>query len=131
MEQNLELIIAVVNDGFAGEVVKYANEISEVQATVVKGRGVKEGIKGENIKSYSEKESVFIVVEKDDRTKVMENICSHLGLDTNAQAMVFSLPITNFLDGSFSGVEEEPEEVVEESEKENEIVDSSEGSDKE
>ena len=51
MEQNLELIIAVVNDGFAGEVVKYANEISEVQATVVKGRGVKDA-KGENVKIY-------------------------------------------------------------------------------
>lgn len=113
MEQNLELIIAVVNDGFAGEVVKYANEISEVQATVVKGRGVKDA-KGENVKIYSEKESVFIVVDKDSRTKVMENICSHLGLDTNAQAMVFSLPITNFSDSCYLDIEEEPEVVEDE-----------------
>ena len=40
MNQELELVMAVVNDGFASEVIKYANEVCDVRATVIKGRGV-------------------------------------------------------------------------------------------
>ena len=98
MEQNLELVMAIVNDGFAGEVIKYANEICEVRATVIKGRGVSEENKNDTVRTYAEKETVFMVVDKECRTKVMENICAHLGLDTNAQAKVFALPVSNFTD---------------------------------
>lgn len=98
MDRGLELVMAVVNDGFAGEVIKYANEICDVRATVIKGRGVSEENKNDTVKTYAEKETVFMVVDKDLRTKIMENICMHLGLDTTAQAKVFALPVTNFTD---------------------------------
>ena len=98
MNQELELVMAVVNDGFASEVIKYANEVCDVRATVIKGRGVAEETKEDTVKTYAETETVFMVVDKDVRTKVMENICSHLGLDTNAQAKVFALPVSNFTD---------------------------------
>ena len=98
MEANLELVMAVVNDGFAGEVIKYANEICDVKATVIKGRGVSQENQNDTVKTYAEKETVFMVVDKEFRTKIMQNICAHLGLDTNAQAKVFSLPVSNFTD---------------------------------
>ena len=95
MEQQLELVMAVVNDGFASEVIKYANEVCDVRATVLKGRGVAEET-DEKVKAYAEKETVLMVIDKEVRTKVMQNICAHLGLDTNAQAKVFALPVSNF-----------------------------------
>lgn len=96
-KKNLDLIIAVVNDGFSSEVLKYANEIASVSATIVKGRGtqVRDDIEEKSC-TYSEKESVFIVVKREDKNKIMETLSNHVGLGSNAQGMIFSLPVDDF-----------------------------------
>ena len=72
----------------------YGSEYSADDAS--KWVTLKMGGKGFRIVNQDDKE--IMVVDKDVRTKVMENICSHLGLDTNAQAKVFALPVSNFTD---------------------------------
>lgn len=97
MEKNkLELIVATVNDGFAGSVVYAAKEICDVDANIIKGRGPMQSVDGSSQSVFNEKEMVFILVDKAYKIKVMENITAHTGLDTNAQGMVFSLPVTDW-----------------------------------
>ena len=95
-KKKLDLIIAVVNDGFSSEVLKYANEIANVSATIIKGRGTTEDGEDEKQSVYSEKETIFIVVQKEYKNKIMENLSNHLGLSSNAQGTIFSLPIDDF-----------------------------------
>ena len=123
MEKNkLDLIVAVVNDGFSSEVLKYANEIAEVSATILKGRGTTNDVEGEEkVSTYSERETVFIVVQKADKNKIMENLSNRLGLASNAQGVIFSLPVEDF--ATFSKEEqvkvESEEEKTEQVEEEN------------
>ena len=120
-KQKLDLIMAIVNDGFSSEVLKYANEIAEVSATIVKGRGTTEGEDDEKQSVYSEKETVFIIVKKEDKNKIMENLSNHLGLASNAQGVIFSLPVEDF--ATFSKEEqvkvENEEEKTEQEEEQN------------
>ncbi len=109
MEQNaLELVVVVVNDGFSSSVINYAKEICDVDATLIKGRSATVNKDGETKQSvYGEKEIVLFAVNKEDRSNLIENICAHIGLGTNAQAMAFSLPIEDWSMNCFIPSEEE------------------------
>ncbi len=99
-KKEIELILAIVNDGFSGELIKYAKSVCEVRATLLKARGTSRDevgeIAGQSI--YKEKELVMLTVEKKNKKAVMEKICAHFGLDSDAQAVVFSIALANYFE---------------------------------
>ena len=96
MDCKKEMIIVVVNDGFSSEVLKYANEICNVSAIILNGRGSTESEEGDAKQTYSEKETIILTVEREDKNKIMESISNHLGLGSNAQGIIFSLPVVDY-----------------------------------
>lgn len=97
-KMKFDLVISIVNDGFSGEVLKYANEITKVTGTILKGRAGSDK-KDQDILGgiYSEKETVMIVVDKENKNAIMQNISNHLGLASNAQGLIFSVPLEDYL----------------------------------
>ncbi len=99
MEKELELIVTVVEKGHSDEVVVASREAGAQGGTIIYGRGTNpkenESILGMNV--TGEKEVVFIIVEKDKKKAVMENIADKGKLNTTDKGLCFSLPIDDFL----------------------------------
>lgn len=93
---NFDLIIAVINRGYADFVVEASRDAGATGATIVYGRGTcqnDEKIMG--ISMQAEKEMVLILVDKKSRVKVMKEIAERTSLDENGKGICFSLPVNN------------------------------------
>ena len=94
MENNYELILAVVNRGFADEVVSAATASGARGGTVMHGRGtsrVTETIYGVPIEP--EKDVVMMMVAKDKCKAIMQNIYEKVGLNSHGSGICFALPV--------------------------------------
>lgn len=89
-----ELIVAIANEGRMDMVMNAARSAGATGGTVIHGKG--EGGKNEekfyNVSIASEKEVIFIVAKKEQKTSIMRSILEKAGPNTEAQAIVFSLP---------------------------------------
>jgi nitrogen regulatory protein PII len=94
-----ELIITVVNRGFADQVMDAARDAGAHGGTVLyaRGTGIHEGQKFFGIRIEPEKEVVLIVVENIEKPGVMKAICKGAGLMTEGRGMSFSLPVDDVM----------------------------------
>lgn len=89
-----ELIVAVANEGRMDMVMNAARAAGATGGTVLHGKG--EGNKNEekfyNVSIASEKEVILIVARKEQKSDIMRSILEKAGPNTEAEAVVFSLP---------------------------------------
>ena len=90
-----ELIIAVTNRGYTDNVMSVAREAGARGGTVIHARGTgdeaSEKFFGETV--GAEREMIFIVVSKEDKKNVMNAIMEKVGINSDAQTFVFTLPV--------------------------------------
>ena len=94
---NHEVIFAIVNSGFAEDVMEVAKEQGARGGTILNARGVakEEAAAFFGITLHAEKEILMMVVEKDIRDKVLNAIYREMGMAKAAQGIAFSLPVSD------------------------------------
>ncbi len=92
-----ELIIVIANQGYSNVIMDAARSEKAGGGTVIhaKGTGVERAEKFLGVSLVKEKEMVFIVARSDKKHRIMQAIMDNAGLDSNAQAIAFSLPVTS------------------------------------
>lgn len=98
-EPKYELIITIVNRG-GFEAVKEASKAAGARGgTLLHGLGLggEEAAKFLGISIQPEKDIVLIVVEREDRESVMQNILDSAGILTEYRGICFSLPVDSAL----------------------------------
>ncbi|MDR3019452.1 MAG: P-II family nitrogen regulator, partial [Treponema sp.] len=94
-----DLIISVVNHGNSDELMNTAHKAGARGGTVIHARGdAHQGaVKFFGISVQDEKELILILAGRDNKTAVMKAICEAHGLNTEAQGIIFSLPVDNVM----------------------------------
>ncbi len=92
-----EVVFAIVNSGFAEEVMEVAKAQGARGGTILHARGVarKDAEEFFGITIHSEKEILMIVVEKEIRDRVLNAIYQEMGMAKRAQGIAFSLPVSD------------------------------------
>ena len=92
-----EVILAIVNAGFAQEAMDVAREQGARGGTILNARGVakEEAAAFFGITIHAEKEILMMVVEKEIRDKVLNALYKEMGMAKAAQGIVFSLPVSD------------------------------------
>jgi len=91
------LITVIAENGSTEIVMDAAREAGAAGGTVVhaKGTGAKFTEKFLGVSIASEKEMIYIVTKKQNKDTIMKAIMDNAGADTDAKAVVFSLPVDN------------------------------------
>ena len=94
---NHEVVFAIVNAGFAEEVMDVAKEHGARGGTIINARGVarEEAAAFFGITLHAEKEILMMVVEKKIRDAVLNAIYKEMGMAKKAKGIVFSLPVSD------------------------------------
>ena len=94
---NHEVIFAIVNSGFAEDVMDVAREHGARGGTILNARGVarEDAAAFFGITLHSEKEILMIVVEKEIRDEILNAIYKEMGMAKAAQGIAFSLPVSD------------------------------------
>lgn len=92
-----EVIFAIVNDGYADDVMEVAKQQGARGGTILSARGVanEEAAAFFGITLHTEKEIVMIVVPKTIKNDVLNAIYKEMGMEKKAQGIAFSLPVTD------------------------------------
>ena len=92
-----EVIFAIVDSGFADEVMDVARELGVRGGTILNARGVvkEEAAAFFGITLHADKEILMLVVEKDIRDKILNALYQEMGMDKKAQGIAFSLPVSD------------------------------------
>ena len=107
-----ELIVTIVNNGFADEVMEKAKKCGVKGGTIIHGRGTakKDAEQFFGISFSGEKEMVLMVIDSNIKASVLKAIYESVGLDSKGQGIAFSLPV----DATVGLVEELKEKEVKE-----------------
>ena len=94
---NHEVIFAIVNAGYAEDVMDIARELGVRGGTILNARGV---VKADaaaffGIPLHEEKEILMMVVEREIRDAVLNAIYREMGMAKKAQGIAFSLPVSD------------------------------------
>ena len=99
MEKELthELIVVITNQGYTDKVMDSARAAGATGGTVVhaKGTGGELAKKFFGVSIASEKEMVFILTREETRKPIMKAVMNGAGMQTEAQSLVFSLPVSD------------------------------------
>lgn len=92
-----EVILAIVNDGYADDVMAVAREQGARGGTIINARGVakEEAAAFFGISVHTEKEIVMMVVPKTIKDNILNAIYKEMGMAKKAQGIAFSLPVTD------------------------------------
>ena len=92
-----EVIFAIVNSGFAEDVMDIAREQGVRGGTILNARGVvkEEAAAFFGITLHQEKEILMMVVEKSIRDNVLNAIYKQMGMAKKARGIAFSLPVSD------------------------------------
>ena len=95
--ENHEVIFAIVNSGFAEDVMDVAREQGVRGGTILNARGVakEDAAAFFGITIHAEKEILMMVVEKDIRDNVLNAIYKQMGMAKKARGIAFSLPVSD------------------------------------
>ena len=109
---NHEVIFAIVNSGFAEDVMDIAREQGVRGGTILNARGVvrEEAAAFFGIALHQEKEILMMVVEKDIRDNVLNAIYKEMGMAKKAKGIAFSLPVSDVA-GLAPAIRQEEQEV--------------------
>ena len=94
---NHEVIFAIVNSGFAEDVMDIARELGVRGGTILNARGV---VKADaaaffGITLHEDKEILMMVVERDIRDSVLNAIYKKMGMAKKSKGIAFSLPVSD------------------------------------
>ena len=92
-----EVIFAIVNSGFAEDVMDIAREQGVRGGTILNARGVVREAAAAffGITLHQDKEILMRVVEKAIRDKVLNAIYKEMGMAKKAKGIAFSLPVSD------------------------------------
>ena len=92
-----EVVFAIVNSGFAEDVMEVAREQGVRGGTIINARGVvnENAAAFFGITLHADKEILMMVVEKDLRDKVLNAIYKEMGMAKKAKGIAFSLPVSD------------------------------------
>lgn len=108
-ETRYELLVVIANQGHTELIMDAARSAKAGGGTVIhaKGTGMEAAEKFLGFSLASEKEAVLIVVPRTNKDAVMRAVMDRAGLQTNAKAIAFSLPVTST--AGMRLMEEEPQ----------------------
>jgi len=88
-----DLIVAVINEGFSGDLMDAAKAAGAGGGTIVHGRRIGEGeiVKFFGIPIQEEKEIVAILARREQKREIMQAIVDACGVRTEAKGIVFSM----------------------------------------
>ena len=91
-----ELIVIVANEGRTDQVMNAARAAGPTGGTVLhgKGTGSQNPKKFYNVSIASEKEVILMVAQNDRKAAIMQSVLHHAGPDSEAGAILFSLPVS-------------------------------------
>ena len=91
-----ELIVIVANEGRTDQVMNAARAAGATGGTVLhgKGTGSQNPKKFYNVSIASEKEVILMVAQNDRKAYIMQSVLHHAGHDSEAGAILFSLPVS-------------------------------------
>lgn len=94
---NHEVIFAIVDAGYAEDVMDIAREQGVRGGTILNARGVagQEAAAFFGITLHTEKEILMMVVDKDIRDNVLNAIYKQMGMAKKAKGIAFSLPVSD------------------------------------
>ena len=94
---NHEVVFAIVNAGYAEDVMDIAREQGVRGGTILNARGVlkEEAAAFFGITLNQDKEILMMVVEKNIRDNVLNAIYKQMGMDKKAKGIAFSLPVSD------------------------------------
>ena len=92
-----EVIFAIVNSGYAEDVMDIAREQGVRGGTILNARGVvrEEAAAFFGITLHQDKEILMMVVEKEIRNSVLNAIYKQMGMAKKAKGIAFSLPVSD------------------------------------
>ena len=92
-----ELIVVIANRGHTDQVMDAARSAGAAGGTTIhaKGTGTKLAKKFFGVSLAAEKEMVFILTRAEDRKPIMKAVMAQAGMQTKAQSVVFSMPVTD------------------------------------
>lgn len=92
-----EVIFAIVNSGYAEEVMDVARDNGARGGTILNARGVagEEAAAFFGITLHAEKEILMMVVDKAIRDDILNAIYKQMGMAKKAQGIAFSLPVSD------------------------------------
>ena len=92
-ENDYQIIVALVNQGYSEEVMAAARPAGAAGGTVLHSRrvGAEEALSQWGFSLQEEKEAVMILA----KLAIMQAICDNCGLQSEAQGIVLSLPVDN------------------------------------
>lgn len=92
-----ELIVVIANRGHTDQVMDAARSAGAAGGTTIhaKGTGTELARKFLGVSLAAEKEIVFILAREADRKPIMKAVMTQAGIQTKAQAVTFSLPVTD------------------------------------
>ena len=92
-----ELLVVISNQGYNDVVMDAAREAGARGGTVIhaKGTGSHSAERFFGISLASEKDVIFIVTKTTKKNDIMRSIMDKAGMETEAKAIVFSLPVTD------------------------------------
>lgn len=98
MEFEHELIVIILNEGYADFVMDAARSAGAGGGTVLHAKGTGAGGRAEKFLGVSlaeEKDMIYIVAHRDEKAAIMRAVCEQAGPGTKAGAICFSLPISS------------------------------------
>ena len=92
-----EVIFAIVNSGYAEDVMDIAREQGVRGGTILNARGVvrEDAAAFFGITIHADKEMLMLVVEKDVRDQILNALYKEMGMGNKAQGIAFSLPVSD------------------------------------
>ena len=92
-----EVIFAIVNSGYAEDVMDIAREQGVRGGTILNARGVvkEDAAAFFGITLHQDKEILMMVVEKSIRDNVLNAIYKQMGMAKKAKGIAFSLPVSD------------------------------------
>ena len=96
-KQTHELIVAIAKQGYTEQVMNAARSAGATGGTIVhaKGAGTNMAKKFFGVSIAAEREMVFILTKQESRKEIMKAIITQAGLKSDAEAMVFSMPVSD------------------------------------
>lgn len=94
---NHEVLFAIVNAGFAEEVMDIARDEGARGGTILNARGVarEDAAAFFGIPLHAEKEILMMVVEKDIKDNILNAVYKKMNMAKKATGIIFSLPVSD------------------------------------
>ncbi|MBQ6020481.1 MAG: P-II family nitrogen regulator [Clostridia bacterium] len=107
---DIELIVAVCNQGYNENVMDAARAAGAAGGTVLhaRGTGMESAEKFLGISLAAEKDMVMIVTKTERKNEIMRAIMEKAGLNSKAKSIVFSLPVSDTAGLRFKKAPQEP-----------------------